>query len=141
MSDVVSSNTLKLLQALNDKDSKSISELIKSKNVKTWIDNKVSVKRIKNPRIKYKDDFEYCTCLTFACWYCHVQTVRQLVEAGADVTATDSSKCIPIHRACLSKIDAKEKVTYLFQSAPSMKIARHQLSNTPLHYASCVWQR
>ena len=85
---VTNTSPLKLVQALNDEDSRSVSELIKSKNVKIWIDNKVAVKQIKYPQQIIPVDYEYTTCLTFACWCSDIRTVRQLVGAGADVTVT-----------------------------------------------------
>ena len=141
MSKVLQSNTLRLLQALNDRDSKQISESIKSKNLKTWIDKKVAVKQIKNPRNQFYPHFESITCLTYACWYSHIQTVRQLVEAGADVKATDSWKGTPLHRACMSEIHAKEKVTFLIQCDPSLLTIRSQYNNLPLFCAALSGKR
>ena len=40
--------SLKLLQALNDKDPTTVSECAKDKSVKEFIDNRVDVKQIEN---------------------------------------------------------------------------------------------
>ena len=39
--------SLKLLQALNDRDQKTVSECAKDKSVKEWIDSRVDFKKIK----------------------------------------------------------------------------------------------
>ena len=82
--------SLRLLQALNDKNQKTISECAKDKSVKEWMDNRVDVKRIENSTISFSDHIKDITCLGFASGYRNTRTVQQLVEAGADVTATDS---------------------------------------------------
>ena len=56
MSDVIDCS-LKLLQALNDEDSKSVNDMIRTENVKTWIDNKVAVKQLTSSR-DYAEEYE-----------------------------------------------------------------------------------
>ena len=94
--------SLKLLQALNDRDQKTVSECAKDKSVKVWIDNRVDHTKIENAIFSFSDNIKDVTCLGFASRFCNTRTVQQLVEAGADVTVTDSSGRTPLQWACLS---------------------------------------
>ena len=115
----------KLLKALNDKNQKNIDECVKDKSVKKWIDNRVD-----------RENGVDTTCLGYACRNNEARTVRQLVEAGADVNATDTEGYTPLHDACESKIEVKEKVKYLLSCNPSLIRARNNDNNTPLGRAA-----
>ena len=112
--------SLKLLQALNDRDQKTVSECAKDKSVKEWIDNRADVKQIENSNVQFSDHIKDITCLGFASRYSNNHTVHQLVEAGADVTATDTSGRTPLHWACVSIIEVKQKVEYLLSCDASL---------------------
>ena len=127
--------SLKLLQALNDKDQETVSECAKDKSVKEWIDNRVDVEQI-DDAVSSLSDFNDITCLGFASRYSNTRTVQQLVEAGADVTATDSSGRTPLHWTFESDIEVKQKVEYLLSCDASLIRARDEDNNTPLHSAA-----
>ena len=128
--------SLKLLQALNDKDQKTVSECTKDKSMKEWIDGRVDVKLIENGIFSFSDYFKDITCLGFASRNSDTRTVQQLVEAGADVTVTDSSGRTPLQWACLSQIEVKQKVEYLLSCDASLIRARDKIYDTPLHSAA-----
>ena len=128
--------SLKLLQALNDKDQKTVSECAKAKSVKAWIDRKVDVKQVKKSIFLFADYIKDITCLGFAGRFSNTRTVQQLVEAGADVNATDSSGRTPLHWACLSTIEVKQKVEHLLSCDASLIRARNNDNDTPLHRAA-----
>ena len=127
--------SLKLLQALNDRDQKTVSECTKDKSVKLWIDNRVDHTQIENAIFSFSDNIKDVTCLGFASRFCNTRTVQQLVEAGADVTATDSSGRTPLHCVGWSKIEVKQKVEYLLSCDASLIRARNNDNNTPLNDA------
>ena len=104
--------SMRLLQALNDKSQGTINDCLKQASVKQWIDDNVKVKLITNPRRRFADDFVSITCLCYASRYSTPGVVRQLVQAGADVTVTDSWQQTPLHWACRSVVDVKEKVEF-----------------------------
>ena len=126
----------KLLQALNDENKKNIDECIKDKSVKKWIDNRVDHKQIQNARVTFADFVKDTTCLGYASAWNDARTVRQLVQAGADVTATDSQGYTPLHWACGSKTEAKQKVDYLLSCDTSVVRARNNDNDTPLNRAA-----
>ena len=126
----------KLLQALNDENKKNIDECIKDKSVKKWIDNRVDHKQIQNARVTFADFVKDTTCLGYASAWNDARTVRQLVQAGADVTATDSQGYTPLHWACGSKTEAKQKVDYLLSCDASVVRARNNDNDTPLNRAA-----
>ena len=84
--------SLKLLQALNDRDQKTVSECSKDRSVKEWIDGRVDVKQIKNSTVPFTNPYKDITCLGFASGYKNTRSVQQLVKTGADVTATDHGR-------------------------------------------------
>ena len=126
----------KLLQALNDKRKGIVEECLNDKLVKQWIDNKVDHKRLQKARVKFRDVVKDVTCLGYASGCNDVRTVQQLVQAGADVTATDSQGWTPLHATCGSRSEAKQKVEYLLSCDASLVRARDQDNNTPLHRAA-----
>ena len=128
--------SLKLLQALNDRDQKTVSKCAKDKSVKEWIDNRVEVNQIENSNNSFADHIKDITCLCFASDYSDTRTVQQLVEAGADVNATDSPGETPLHCACASKIEVRRKVEYLLSCDASLIGVRNNNNNTPLHRAA-----
>ena len=81
----------RLLQALNDENESEIRDCLQDTAVTQWIDNNVRTKDIGNPRVKFCDDYLTITCLGYASRWNDVRIVRQLLEAGADVTVTDST--------------------------------------------------
>ena len=131
MSDVDLSS--KLLQALNDEDQTAIRECVEDKSVKQWIDNRVDRKQIQNARCSFSDRIKDFTCLGFASGCSDSHTVRLLVQAGADVTATDSTGGTPLHWVCLSVIEAEQKAEYLLSCDSSLIKARTNINHTPLH--------
>ena len=136
--------SLRLLQALNDKHQAAIDECVAAEGAKDWINYDVDPKQLDNPVREFKD-VASITCLTFASLVNDVQTVRQLVESGADPTVTDSEGCSVLHYACASRVDAQAKVTYLLQRDASLVNAYNHSENavlapwtksTPLHVAA-----
>ena len=125
-----SGQTRRLLQALNDENQGTINDCIKHESVKQWINDKVSVKLITNPRIKFVDDFESITCLCYASCCNTDGIVRQLVQAGADVRVADAWQQTPLYHACKSNVDVQEKVEFLLSCNASLANARN--NNTPL---------
>ena len=102
--------SLKLLQALNDRDEKTVSECAKDKSVKEWIDSRVDVKQIENANVTFTYKQKDITCLCFASAYNSTRAVQQLIQVGADVTATDSRGNIPLHWAAGCKNEPNQKV-------------------------------
>ena len=136
--------SLRLLQALNDKRQFAIDECVAAEGAKDWINYDVNPKQLHNPVREFKD-VASITCLTFASLVNDVETVRQLVDSGADPTVTDSEGCSVLHYACASDVDALAKVTYLLQRASSLvNTYNHSKSaevtpwakSTPLHVAA-----
>ena len=136
--------SLRLLQALNDKHQAAIDECVAAEGAKDWINYDVDPKQLDNPVREFKD-VASVTCLTFASLVNDVQTVRQLVESGADPTVTDSEGCSVLHYACANRADAQAKVTYLLQREASLVNAYNHSKNavltrrkrsTPLHVAA-----
>ena len=126
---------LTLLQALNDRDQEIIDQCLKHKSVKKMINNKVNISEVVNRRESFFDVNITCLCYASDCNY--ARTVRQLVQAGADVTASDSRGITPLHRSCESKIEAKQKVGYLLSCDASLIRARTNNNNhTPLNVAA-----
>ena len=101
--------------------------------MKKVIDNKVKIADVVNLRESFVDVDITCLCYSSRCN--DARTVRQLVQAGADVTASDSRGFTPLHRACASEIQAQEKVEYLLSRDASI-VARNVKNNTPLHTAA-----
>ena len=126
---------LTLLQALNDRDQDVIDQCLKHESFAQFINNKVKIKEINNCKISFAACVKNKTCLGYASKCNDVCTVQQLVEAGADVTAIDSRGYTPLHWACESKTEAKEKVEFLLSCDASLIKARDKNNNTPLHRA------
>ena len=126
---------LRLLQALNDKRQAAIDENVSAPDVKNRINDHVERKRLDNP-VWYLIGVDHVTCLTFASFVNDARTVRQLVEAGCDVTGRDSHGQTPLHTACLSNVDANSKVMFLLQRVASLVNASDYSNTTPLHYAA-----
>ena len=125
----------KLLQALNDDDQTAIRECVEDKSVTEWINNRVDRKQLPNARRAFADTVADVTCLGFASGCNDSHTVRLLVQAGADVTATDSTGRTPLHWACVSIIEANQKVEYLLSRDSSLIKARTNANHMPLHRA------
>ena len=125
---------LTLLQALNDRNQEIIDQCLKHKSVEKMINNKVITSEVVNRRESFADVKITCLCYASACN--DARTVRQLVQAGADVTASDSRGITPLHRSCESKIEAKQKVEYLLSCDASLISAQTNDINTPLHRAA-----
>ena len=133
-----------LLQALNDQNQAAIDERLATEGVKAWINHRALPEQLDNP-IRELQDVKSITCLTFASLVKDVQTVRKLVESGADPTVTDSEGYSVLHYACASRVDAQAKVTYLLQRDASLVNAYNHSENavlapwtksTPLHVAA-----
>ena len=152
-SDVERSPALRLLQALNDKSTtnfftavtklklrswlknkSTIRKCVSSSDVKDWINNHVDIKHLDNSHINL-NSVEHVTCLTFASYVNDAGTVRQLVEAGSDVTVRDSRGRTPLHWACVSDVDANSKVLFLLQRDASLVNATDYKNFTALHHA------
>ena len=135
---------LRLLQALNDERQAAIDECVAAEGAKNWINNDVDPKQLNNPVKEFKNAHSI-TCLTFASLVNGDGIVRQLVESGADVGATDWSGCTPLHYACASSVEAQAKVEYMLQRDASLANATNYSDNvvldsccysTPLHVAA-----
>ena len=122
-----------LLQALNDENLETVDEYVKDKSVKQWIDNRVDHKQIQNARVTFADFVKDITCLAYASRCNNFHAVRKLVQAGADVTVTDSQGYTPLHWACYGKTEVKQKVEYLLSCDASLIRARDNDNDTPLH--------
>ena len=105
--------SMRLLQALNDESRRNINKCLQRASVKQWINDNVSVNLITNPRISFVDSVKSTTCLCYASSCNTAGIARQLVQAGADVTVTDSWQQTPLHWACASDFDVKDRVEYL----------------------------
>ena len=103
-------------------------------DVKMWIKIPLLPGDIQNPVRKIKR-IRTITCLIFASLVSDDATVRQLVEAGADIEVTDSRGSLDeiysaLHYACASDVDADAKVTYLMQHDASQQTAAGGLEQT-----------
>ena len=125
-----------LLQALNDRDQEVIDQCLKHESVKQLIDDKVKLKEITNLKVSFEVFVNNKTCLGFANTYNDARTVLHLLQAGADVTATDSLGYTPLHDASGSTTEAKQKVLHLLRCNASLVRARDNCSNTPLQCAA-----
>ena len=134
-SEVEHSPALRLLQALNDKRQAAIDESVAAPNLSDWINDYVDLDRLDNS-VPYLIGVEHVTCLTFASYVNDARTVRQLVEAGCDVAARDSSGQTPLHTACWSDVDANSKVVFLLQRDASLVNASDYSNESPLHGAA-----
>ena len=104
--------------------------------MKEWIDSRVDVKQIENANVTFTYKQKDITCLCFASEYNSTRTVQQLIQAGADVTATDSRGNIPLHWAAGCKNEPNQKVVYLLSCDASLIRARNNDNDTPLHRAA-----
>ena len=111
-----------LLQALNDQKQAAIDESLATEGVKDWINRRALPEHLDNP-IRHFKDVQSITCLTFASLVNKACTVQQLVEAGADVTITDSEGFAPLHYACASDVESETKLAYLMQRDESSQTA------------------
>ena len=118
-----------LLQALNDQNPAAIDERLATEGVKDWINHRALPEQLDNPIRQFKG-VKSITCLTFASLVSDEATVRQLVEAGADIPVVDSRGCTALHYACASDVDADAKVTYLMQHDASQQTAAGGLEQT-----------
>ena len=119
----------KLLHALNDQNQAAIDERLATEGVKDWINHRALPEQLDNPIRQFKD-IRSITCLAFASLVSEEATVRQLVEAGAAITVTDSRGFSPLLYACASDIDADAKVAYLMRRGVSWQIANGGLTQT-----------
>ena len=122
--------TLRLAEALLDYDSSAIGKCLSDGNVAQWI-NFIIVSRQKLGR----------TCLQVACVHSDFSTVRQLVEAGADVHAHDSEGGTALHWLCSGDIlaDINAQLDYIIaKGGASLVNARDHHGNTALHFAACT---
>ena len=129
----VSDLSSRLLQALNDQNQTTIEECVAADGAKVWINNNVDPKPLDKPVVDF-EDVKSITCLTFASLINDVRTVRQLVESGSDVRATDWSGCTPLHYACASDVEAQAKVEYMLQRDASLVNATNHSRNEVLGY-------
>ena len=111
-----------LLQALNDQNQAAIDERRATEGVKDWINKSVFPNRLDNPIREFKH-VKSITCLIFTSLVSDEATVRQLVEAGADIDKRDSRGYSPLHYACASYVDSDAKVAYLMQHGASSQTA------------------
>ena len=137
-------SSLRLLHALNDQRQAAIDECVVAEGAKDWINNAVEPRQLFNPVSDF-EDVKSITCLTFASLVNDARTVRQLVESGADVRATDWTGCTPLHYACASRVEAQAKVEYMLQRDASLVNATNYSKSgvlnsrrywTPLHVAA-----
>ena len=121
----------RLLQVLNDQRLADIDECVAEQGTKVWINKNVDPKQLVNPVVDF-EDVESITCLTFASLVNDFRTVRQLVEAGSDVRATDWTGSTPLHYACASRVEAQAKVEYMLQRDASLVNATNYSENAVL---------
>ena len=131
--------SLPLLQALNDEHNEAIQECITAKSVKAWIDNQVKVEQLVKSKLKLRPMPTTVTCLVFASACNDVSVVRSLVEAGADVSVTDSCGNTPLLLS-VTKFEENdgdlEKIEYLLQCDASVVNVGDHGDRTPLHEAA-----
>ena len=121
--------TLRLRKALKQRDASGITKFLSMGNVATWIN--YSVVHPQNEIGK--------TCLHLACVYNDIGTVRQLVEAGADVRGLDSTGGTSLHWLCAIKIDTdlNAKLDYIIaKGGASLVNVRDRNNDTALHKAA-----
>ena len=94
-----------LLQALNGQNQAAIDERLATEDVKVWINRHVLPKQLENPIKEFEDD-ENITCLSFASLVSDDTTVRQLIQAGADVTVADGRGKPALHHVCENEINS-----------------------------------
>ena len=124
-------SALELLQALNDENQELIDKGVKHESVKTLINYNLNTKQVTNLRNTRFGCPAYTTCLCFASQFNTVEIVRQLVDAGADVSVTDSMGLTPLHRCCLSKVDTKQKVEFLLSVTPVWSMYQTEIVARP----------
>jgi len=77
----------------------------------------------------------FCACMNVAGGDKRPETVRLLLEAGADVNARNNFDAVPLHRACYR---GHESIVRLLLDHGADVNAKDKNGNTPLHEA--VWQ-
>ena len=132
-----------LLQALNDQNQAAIVERLATKGVKDWINRFALPKQLDNP-IKEFNYVRSITCLSFASLVSDDATVRQLVEAGADVTVADGRGLTALHHVCESDIDSArfsrtDRVRALIDDyGASVNATDRRWGRTALHLAAAA---
>ena len=129
-----------LLQALNDQNQADIDERLATKGVKDWINHHALPKQLDNP-IREFEDVESITCLSFASLVSDDVTVRQLVEAGADVTVADGRGTTALHHVCerdinTARVDRADRVRALMDDHGAPVNATDKEGRTALHRAA-----
>ena len=121
--------TLRLAKSLLACDVSAIRKSLSDGNVATWINFSIVL-----PRGKIAG-----TCLHMACVFNDIGTVRQLVEAGADVHARDSAGGTPLQWLCAFNIatDFNAKLDYIItKGGESLVNAPDNYQNVALHKAA-----
>jgi ankyrin repeat protein len=73
------------------------------------------------------------TDLITAAVYGHIDSIKKIIEEGADINMTDNDGDSPLHRACLSS--REQAVSFLISHGATVN-SRSNNGQSPLHYAA-----
>ena len=118
-------NSKKLRQACQENDESLVKELLKNKDIKRNIDEKVPIP-VGGTSVEK-------TALHVACEHSQFNIVSLLLQNGAKVNIPDKDGDLPIHDACGSSDDALSKTKALLQKNSKHINAKGFLTLTPLH--------
>ena len=87
-------------------------------------------------RVKRGKRLEVSTCLHIACLFSRVEIVERLLDLGADPQQVDGVHESPLHKACVTKINCKEKIQLLLSKDPTLVLKKTRHGTYPVHMVS-----